>query len=122
MQEQTVTFKRARWHRYNPSLGYSLARDQHQTPYPLGINLHYHPRGHHGRTKTQCRAGPLPALQGQDYEVIGVAPHSETEQPLVGYRCLYRGHSLGVRPLAMLRATVEVAGGRVPRFARVDAD
>lgn len=60
--------------------------------------------------------------KGQDYEVIGVARHSETEEPLVVYRCLYGDDSLWVRPLAMFRETVEVAGEQVPRFARVDAD
>lgn len=58
--------------------------------------------------------------KGQDYEVIGVARHSETEEPLVVYRCLYGDHSLWVRPLAMFRETVEVAGELVPRFARID--
>lgn len=60
--------------------------------------------------------------KGQDYEVIGVARHSETEEPLVVYRCLYGDYSLWVRPLAMFRETVVVAGEQVPRFARVDAD
>ena len=60
--------------------------------------------------------------KGKDYDVIGVARHSETEEPLVVYRCLYGDYSLWVRPLAMFRETVEVAGEQVPRFARVDAD
>ena len=55
--------------------------------------------------------------KGQDYEVIGVARHSETEEPLVVYRCLYGDHSLWVRPLAMFSETVEVAGEEVARFA-----
>lgn len=55
--------------------------------------------------------------KGRDYEVLGVARHSETEEPLVVYRCLYGDHSLWVRPLAMFRETVEVAGELVPRFA-----
>lgn len=54
--------------------------------------------------------------KGQDYEVLGVARHSETEEALVVYRCLYGDFSLWVRPLAMFNETVEVAGEEVPRF------
>lgn len=55
--------------------------------------------------------------KGKDYEVIGLARHSETEEPLVVYRCLYGDHSLWVRPLAMFCESVDVAGELVPRFA-----
>ncbi|MBJ6136303.1 DUF1653 domain-containing protein [Marinobacter litoralis] len=58
--------------------------------------------------------------KGRDYEVIGVARHSETEESLVVYRCLYGDHSLWVRPLSMFQETVQVAGEDVPRFARVE--
>ena len=60
--------------------------------------------------------------KGQDYEVIGVARHSETEEPMVVYRCLYGDYSLWVRPLAMFQETVEVAGEDVPRFTYVADD
>ena len=56
--------------------------------------------------------------KGNDYEVIGVARHSETEEEMVVYRCLYGDHSLWVRPLAMFLETVTVDGRQVPRFAR----
>lgn len=58
--------------------------------------------------------------KGKDYEVIGVARHSETEEELVVYRCLYGDHSLWVRPLSMFRENVEVAGETVPRFSFVE--
>ncbi|WP_375177221.1 DUF1653 domain-containing protein [Marinobacter mobilis] len=64
-------------------------------------------------------AGRYRHYKGRDYEVIGLARHSETEEPLVVYRCLYGDHSLWVRPLAMFTETVEVAGEQVPRFAYV---
>jgi hypothetical protein len=71
---------------------------------------------------------PLPDLppgryrhyKGPLYEVIGVARHSETEEPLVVYRALYGEHGLWVRPLAMFTETVEVNGLALPRFERVD--
>ena len=57
--------------------------------------------------------------KGGEYEVVGTARHSETEEPMVVYRTLYGDFSLWVRPLAMFTETVEVAGARVPRFAPV---
>lgn len=60
--------------------------------------------------------------KGKDYQVIDLARHSETEEWLVVYRCLYGDHSLWVRPLSMFRETVELAGEQVPRFSRVGDD
>lgn len=74
------------------------------------------------RSSQPITPGRYRHYKGQDYEVIGVARHSETEEPMVVYRCLYGDYSLWVRPLAMFRETVEVAGELVPRFARVEAD
>ena len=56
--------------------------------------------------------------KGNDYEVVGVATHSETEEALVVYRALYGEFGLWVRPLAMFEETVEVDGVAVPRFQR----
>lgn len=58
--------------------------------------------------------------KGRDYKVIGVARHSETEEPLVVYRCLYGDYSLWVRPLSMFFETVNLAGEQVPRFIRIE--
>ena len=60
--------------------------------------------------------------KGNLYEVIGVARHSETEEVMAVYRCLYGDHSLWVRPLAMFRETVIVAGREFPRFERVEEE
>lgn len=57
--------------------------------------------------------------KGKDYEVIDLARHSETEEWMVVYRCLYGDHSLWVRPLSMFRDSVELAGEQVPRFSRL---
>jgi hypothetical protein len=65
---------------------------------------------------------PKPGLyrhyKGNDYLVIGVARHTETEEPVVVYQALYGERGLWVRPAAMFNEIVEVAGQRVPRFAR----
>lgn len=54
--------------------------------------------------------------KGGEYEVVGVARHSETDELLVVYRCLYDNNSLWVRPLAMFMETVLVDGRELPRF------
>ena len=54
--------------------------------------------------------------KGDYYEVIGTARHSETEEVMTVYRCLYGDHSLWVRPLAMFVESVTVNGRDVPRF------
>jgi hypothetical protein len=57
--------------------------------------------------------------KGNEYEVIGVARHSETEESLVVYRKLYGDGSLWVRPLGMFMEDVLVSGRNTPRFERV---
>lgn len=56
--------------------------------------------------------------KGNFYEVIGVARHSESEEKLVVYRCLYGDRSLWVRPIEMFMEKVVVDGCEVPRFSR----
>ena len=67
-------------------------------------------------------AGRYRHYKGNDYEVLGIARHSETEEELVVYRCLYGDFSLWVRPLAMFVETVTVAEQQVPRFVRLGAE
>lgn len=56
--------------------------------------------------------------KGNDYEVIGIATHSETEEKMVVYRPLYGEGALWVRPLAMFAETVTINGNAQPRFAK----
>jgi hypothetical protein len=58
--------------------------------------------------------------KGGEYEVIGVARHSETHEPLVVYRPLYNDSGWWVRPHAMFFGTVDIDGAVQPRFARID--
>ncbi|MCX6061980.1 MAG: DUF1653 domain-containing protein [Campylobacterales bacterium] len=45
--------------------------------------------------------------KGREYEVMGVAKHSETEELIVIYRALYGEHGLWVRPLEMFDGVLE---------------
>lgn len=65
------------------------------------------------------KTGKYRHYKGNDYEVIGVARHSEDESELVVYRTLYGDMSLWVRPKAMFEEWVNIDGQQVPRFAYV---
>jgi hypothetical protein len=58
--------------------------------------------------------------KGQDYEVIGVARHSENEEEYVVYRQLYGAGELWIRPMGMFLESVSVEGATVPRFRRLE--
>lgn len=47
------------------------------------------------------RPGTYRHFKGNLYQVIGVASHSETLEPMVVYRALYGQGGLWVRPAAM---------------------
>lgn len=54
--------------------------------------------------------------KGKDYEVLGVARHSETEEEYVVYRQLYGEGALWIRPMEMFVESVTVGGTSIPRF------
>ncbi len=58
-------------------------------------------------------------FKGREYEVLGIACHSETEAPLVVYRKCYDDGGLWVRPAEMWNETVERDGKIMPRFTRI---
>ena len=64
--------------------------------------------------------GKYEHYKGNQYEVIGVAKHSETLEELVVYRALYGEHGLWVRPLKMFLETVEIDGKKIPRFKFIE--
>ena len=62
------------------------------------------------------QSGRYRHYKGNEYTVIGVARHSETEEELVVYRQEYGEYGLWVRPAAMFAETVEVEARQVARF------
>ena len=59
-------------------------------------------------------------FKGMRYELIDVAKHSETLEPMVVYRALYGEGGLWVRPLSMWSETVERGGKIFTRFLPED--
>lgn len=58
-------------------------------------------------------------FKGKEYEVLGVARHSEMEEELVVYRALYGDFGLWVRPVSMWNETVERDGKTFRRFTYI---
>ncbi|MGM9669420.1 MAG: DUF1653 domain-containing protein [Faecousia sp.] len=66
--------------------------------------------------KMELKPGKYRHFKGREYELIGIAKHSETLEPMVVYRQLYGEHGLWVRPAAMWTETVDRDGYHGPRF------
>ena len=66
------------------------------------------------------RLGKYRHYKGNDYEVVGVAKHSETLQELVVYKHLDGEGAMWVRPIEMWEEEVEVNGKKVIRFKYLD--
>lgn len=64
-------------------------------------------------------AGRYRHFKGGEYEVQGVATHSESGEKMVVYMPLYGEGGLWVRPLAMFLEVVERDGKTIPRFTYI---
>lgn len=58
-------------------------------------------------------------FKGNEYEVLYIARHSETTEPMVVYKALYGEGGIWVRPADMWLETVERDGHTYRRFTRV---
>jgi len=60
-------------------------------------------------------------FKGNQYEVLGVALHTETLEPMIVYRPQYESSAeYWVRPYNMFFDMVEKDGWQVPRFRKVE--
>lgn len=59
-------------------------------------------------------------FKGNEYEVLYVATHSETMEPMVVYRALYGEGGVWVRPADMWNEEIVRDGKRFRRFTRID--
>ena len=67
----------------------------------------------------ELKTGKYRHFKGKEYEVIGIASHSETLEPMVVYRALYGERGLWVRPAAMWSEWVDREDYHGPRFAYI---
>ncbi len=65
------------------------------------------------------KLGKYRHFKGKEYELLGLATHSETLEPMVIYRALYGEHDLWVRPASMWNETVERPDYTGPRFVYI---
>ena len=70
----------------------------------------------------ELKLGKYRHFKGNEYELLGIANHSETMEPMVVYRALYGEQGLWVRPLAMWTEIVERDGYKGPRFQYIDTE
>lgn len=68
----------------------------------------------------ELKPGKYRHFKGKEYELIGIATHSETMESMVVYRALYGEQGLWVRPAAMWTEQVERDGYCGPRFHLVE--
>ncbi len=67
----------------------------------------------------EIKPGRYRHFKGKEYEVLFLARHSETLEPMVVYRALYGDGGLWVRPASMWNETIERDGICVRRFTPV---
>ncbi|HIF74421.1 MAG TPA: DUF1653 domain-containing protein [Porticoccaceae bacterium] len=70
----------------------------------------------------EVQLGKYRHFKGNLYELIEVAHHSESQEPVAVYRALYGDHGLWVRPLEMFLETIERDGAEIQRFQYIKAE
>ena len=66
------------------------------------------------------KLGKYRHFKGGEYEVIGIAKHSETQEEMVVYRALYGKGELWVRPASMWNEQKEKDGKTFSRFTYIE--
>ena len=67
----------------------------------------------------EIKLGRYRHFKGNEYEVLYLATHSETLEPMVVYRALYDERGVWVRPASMWNETVERDGKTYRRFTYI---
>ena len=68
----------------------------------------------------EIKLGKYRHFKGGEYEVIGFAKHSETQEEMVVYRALYGAGEVWVRPASMWNERVEKGGEIFSRFTYME--
>lgn len=64
----------------------------------------------------ELKLGKYRHFKGGEYQLLGIAHHSETMELMVVYQALYGEQGLWVRPAEMWTETVDRDGYHGPRF------
>jgi len=67
----------------------------------------------------EIKPGRWQHFKGNEYEVLYLAKHSETLEPMVVYRALYGECGVWVRPATMWNETIERNGIQYKRFTYI---
>ena len=67
----------------------------------------------------EIKLGRYRHFKGNEYEVLHLAKHSETQEQMVVYRALYGEQGVWVRPATMWNETVERDGRTYRRFTYI---
>ena len=67
----------------------------------------------------ELKLGKYRHFKGGEYQLLALALHSETLEPMVVYQALYGEGKLWVRPAAMWNETVDKDGYSGPRFTYI---
>lgn len=67
----------------------------------------------------EIKLGRYRHFKGNEYQVLYIATHSETREPMVVYQALYGECGIWVRPAAMWNETVERDGKTYRRFTYI---
>ena len=65
---------------------------------------------------SEIKLGKYRHFKGNEYEVVGIAKHSETLEEMVVYKALYGDGGIWVRPASMWDETVTRDGKDFKRF------
>lgn len=67
----------------------------------------------------EIKIGKYRHFKGNEYEVLYIAKHSETQEEMVLYKALYGDGGVWVRPACMWNETVERDGKTFQRFTYI---
>jgi len=70
-------------------------------------------------TEALIKIGIYEHFKGNQYQVLSLVKHSETEETMVLYRPLYGERNLWVRPLELFSSTKKLDGMEIQRFTYV---
>lgn len=66
------------------------------------------------------KPGKYRHFKGREYNLLHIALHSETLEPMVVYQALYGARGIWVRPASMWNETITREGREIKRFTKIE--